>query len=61
MLIGRDWHQLSDWNLDFGGNHLTDCQNCGSQLSGVFEQTPGDWGRKRVPLKFRSPQPTQAS
>ncbi len=60
MLIGRDWHELSDWNLDFGGNHLSDCRSCGSQLAGIFEEKPGDWGRKRVPLKFRTPQSDSA-
>ena len=53
MLIGRDWHQLSDWNLVFGGNHLSDCTHCGTRLAGVFEKTPGDWGRKRTPLRFK--------
>ncbi len=53
LLIGRDWHQLSDWNLDFGGNHISDCRKCGTQLAGVFEERQGDWGRKRVPVRFK--------
>lgn len=53
MLIGRDWYELSDWGLQFGGNHLADCKNCGTQLAGVFEETRGDWGRKRAPLHFK--------
>lgn len=52
LLIGRDWHQLSDWNLDFSGNHNGDCKGCGAPLPGVFEAEPGDWGRKRTPLRF---------
>ena len=55
MLIGRDWYELSDWGLQFGGNHLADCKNCGTQLAGVFEETRGDWGRKRAPLHFKRP------
>tara|TARA_R110002074_G_scaffold14802_20_gene51499 strand:+ start:680 stop:1807 length:1128 start_codon:yes stop_codon:yes gene_type:complete len=55
MLIGRDWYELSDWGLQFGGNHMADCKNCGTQLAGVFEETRGDWGRKRVPLHFKRP------
>ena len=54
LLIGRDWHLLSDWNLEFGGNHICDCRKCGTQLAGVFEEKHGDWGRKRAPLRFRS-------
>jgi len=53
MLIGRDWYELSDWGLQFGGNHVADCKNCGTQLAGVFEETRGDWGRKRVPVHFK--------
>lgn len=54
LLIGRDWHLLSDWNLDFGGNHICDCRKCGTRLAGVFEEKHGEWGRKRAPLRFRS-------
>jgi pyruvate formate lyase activating enzyme len=53
LLIGRDWHQLSEWNLVFGGNHKGDCPSCGTELAGVFDETPGDWGRKRRPVRFR--------
>ena len=53
-VIGRDWHQLSEWNLVFGGNHLSDCSHCGTQLAGHFEEKPGEWGRKRMPIKFRT-------
>ena len=52
-LIGRDWYELSDWNICFGGNYSGNCSNCGSRVAGVFEETQGDWGRKRVPVRFR--------
>ncbi len=42
-LIGRDWYELSTWNVDAHGG----CRFCGTHLPGVFEPTPGDWGRKR--------------
>lgn len=44
LLIGRDWYQLSEWNLINGGQ----CRFCGTQCAGVFENRPGDWGPKRV-------------
>lgn len=43
MLIGRDWYQLSTWNLDKDGN----CKKCGTKCSGVFEEHPGSWGPQR--------------
>ena len=52
-LIGRDWYELSDWNIRFDGNYSGNCSNCGSPVAGVFEETRGDWGRKRVPVRFR--------
>jgi pyruvate formate lyase activating enzyme len=43
LLIGRDWYELSDWNLDTSGN----CRFCGERCAGVFNAKPGDWGAKR--------------
>ncbi|MCQ8116443.1 AmmeMemoRadiSam system radical SAM enzyme [Methylomonas rosea] len=48
ILIGRDWYELSDWNLDAAGN----CRFCGSACAGVFNPLPGDWGAKRQAVKF---------
>lgn len=53
MLIGRDWYVLSEWGVDFSGNHVADCRKCGTHLAGVFEDRPGDWGSKRMPVRFR--------
>ena len=43
FLIGRDWYELSEWNLDDQGN----CKFCGTRCAGVFEAKPGNWGAKR--------------
>jgi pyruvate formate lyase activating enzyme len=43
LLIGRDWHQLSEWNLDAAGH----CTFCGTPCAGVFAETPGSWGARR--------------
>lgn len=55
MLIGRDWYELSTWNLDAQGR----CNGCGTACAGLFEpDSPGDWGRKRQPVRlaeFRAP------
>ena len=44
LLIGRDWYELSEWNLDASGN----CQVCGQPCAGFFSAKPGTWGRKRL-------------
>ena len=49
LLIGRDWYELTAWRLDAEGC----CRHCGTRAAGVFEPCPGDWGRKRQPVKFR--------
>jgi pyruvate formate lyase activating enzyme len=47
-LIGRDWHILTDWNL--GGNGR--CLRCGAPCAGHFETEPGQWGRRRLPVRL---------
>jgi pyruvate formate lyase activating enzyme len=47
-LIGRDWYTLSDWNLDPAGR----CRSCGTACPGVFEDSPGDWGPRRRPVRL---------
>jgi len=43
LLIGRDWHEVTSWNLDADGN----CNACGTPCAGVFERAPGSWGARR--------------
>jgi len=50
LLIGRDWYELSAWNLDAAGN----CRACRTPLAGIFEPRPGVWGRKRQPIRLTS-------
>ncbi len=42
-LIGRDRYELRDWHLHASGK----CKHCGTQLAGVFEAIPGNWGARR--------------
>ena len=53
ILIGRDWYLLSEWNVDIGHNNYASCSNCDAPIAGVFNGPAGDWGRKRVPLRFK--------
>ena len=46
LLIGRDWYELSDWNIDKAGC----CIKCGTKCPGFIEQHPGNWGAKRLPV-----------
>lgn len=50
LLIGRDWYQLSAWQLDDNGH----CLSCGTPCAGVFESMPGQWGAKRVLVDMRA-------
>ena len=52
LLIGRDWYVLSDWHVRMGGNREGRCDQCSEPVAGVFDGPPGDWGRKRVPVRF---------
>jgi pyruvate formate lyase activating enzyme len=47
-IIRRDWYELRDWNVGQDGH----CLACGAQCAGVLEETPGSWGRRRLPLRL---------
>jgi AmmeMemoRadiSam system radical SAM enzyme/AmmeMemoRadiSam system protein B/AmmeMemoRadiSam system protein A len=47
LAIERNWYELGRYNLK--GNH---CGGCGGVVAGHFDQRPGDWGRKRVPVEI---------
>jgi len=49
LLIERDWYRLGKWNLDSAGC----CINCGTRCAGHFENSPGDWGSRRVPVRMK--------
>ncbi len=48
LLIGRDWYELTAWNLDEHGA----CKFCGTPCAGVFEARPGNWGAKRMAVRL---------
>ena len=52
-LIGRDWYELSAWNLALDGQ-LAACKNCSAPVAGVFEEQPGTWGTRRQVIHVES-------
>lgn len=60
LLIERDWHQLGRYRLSDNR-----CAHCNATIPGVFESTPGTWGRRRQPIQIQptestTPSPTQS-
>ncbi|MAN80590.1 MAG: AmmeMemoRadiSam system radical SAM enzyme [Rhodospirillaceae bacterium] len=53
ILIGRDWYELSEFNVTTQGNYPGNCAACGAEIPGRFDGPAGTWGRKRQPLRFR--------
>jgi pyruvate formate lyase activating enzyme len=49
LLIGRDWYELSTWNIDIR-NGAACCHSCGSAVAGTFDAAPGAWGARRQPI-----------
>ncbi len=47
-VIERDWYVLKGWALEGKGK----CQHCGTVCPGVFEDKPGNWGAKRMPVRL---------
>ena len=48
ILIGRDWYELSEWNLTPAGT----CRFCGTHCAGHFAEKAGNWGVKRQPVNL---------
>jgi pyruvate formate lyase activating enzyme len=48
LLIGRDWYILTKWNLTPDGK----CTSCGAPCAGRFEEHPGSWGARRLPVRL---------
>jgi pyruvate formate lyase activating enzyme len=46
LLIGRDWYELTAWNLT-GGR----CGECGTPCAGLFDGAPGRWGQRRKAIQ----------
>jgi AmmeMemoRadiSam system radical SAM enzyme len=46
-LIERDWYDILSYNMK--GNK---CSKCGTIIPGFFEDKPGHWGRRRVPVQL---------
>ena len=49
-LIGRDWYDLTLWNVTVDGR----CGDCGTPYAGVFDRAPGRWGRPHRPLTVQA-------
>jgi pyruvate formate lyase activating enzyme len=47
-VIERDWYELGAWHLDANGA----CRNCGTQIPGHFDATPGGFGAQRIPIRL---------
>jgi pyruvate formate lyase activating enzyme len=48
LLVERDWYELGVWwNLVDGS-----CGSCGEPCAGVFEERPGTWGSRCLPVRL---------
>lgn len=49
VVVGRNRYTITGYGI--GGNG--GCAACGSGIAGVFEPTPGSWGPRRQPVRFK--------
>ena len=59
LLIERDWYELGEWNIEQDSQTGLSasrgrCRSCGFSIVGVFEEQPGDWGARRLPVRLRN-------
>jgi pyruvate formate lyase activating enzyme len=50
-LIERDWYRLGAYRLTGDGR----CESCGTKAPGVFVESPGRWGARRLPVRLAVP------
>jgi pyruvate formate lyase activating enzyme len=46
--IERDWYHINSYRLTGDGH----CAACGAPIVGVFDGPPGEWGRRRRPVRL---------
>lgn len=46
-LVERDWYVLGEWKLK-----RNRCAACGFEIAGHFDEQPGNWGARRVPVRL---------
>ena len=61
LVLERDWYRLGTYRIRRGT-----CDACGTRIAGHFEEEPGRWGRRRVPIQlnrfhFETPSSTEPS
>jgi pyruvate formate lyase activating enzyme len=49
LVVERDWHRLGAYRVTGDGR----CEACGTRIAGVFNGPPGDWGRRRLPVRLQ--------
>ncbi len=48
-VVARDWYVLNEWHLDAEGR----CKFCSTPCAGRFDERPGGWGARRLPVRLR--------
>jgi pyruvate formate lyase activating enzyme len=47
-VVERDWYEIESYRLTGDGH----CTQCGAAVAGVFDGPPGEWGRRRRPVRL---------
>ena len=50
-LIERMGYELGAWNIGVEDGRAS-CRACGTHVAGIFEDRPGNWGSRRLPLRI---------
>ena len=50
ILIERDWYELGNYNL----KNKNQCLKCNTTCKGHFDNAPGTWGAKRLPVQIKA-------
>ncbi len=49
-IVGRNWYNITEYHLNLDGK----CKFCGYKIHGRWDSKVGDWGAKRLPIRFKN-------
>lgn len=56
-LIGRQQYEITVWAIKpCGSIGEACCEYCGEKVAGLFEEKPGTWGSRRMPIYLHQPE-----
>ena len=51
-IVGKSWSSVPGTNWETTRSPAAFARHCGAKIAGHFDDTPGDWGQRRMPVRI---------